>query len=205
MRFEPNKLYHIYNQGNNHQPIFFSRANYFYFLRKMRKQLVPVSDILAYCLMPNHFHWLLYVKEIKDKLSSTHQIAPSDLMGKQHSLVNKIAVLLRSYTQGVNNQEKRSGSLFRQKTKAVEIGSREYGRTCIYYIHQNPLKGNLVHDLKEWDFSSFPDHAGFRDGTLINKKKAIEMLELNLETFREDSYRSLNSKEIRKITSDASA
>ena len=56
-------IYHIYNRGNNQQTIFFSDENYFYFLRKCHRYLKPVSDILAWCLMPNHFHFLIAVTE----------------------------------------------------------------------------------------------------------------------------------------------
>lgn len=194
MHFEPGNLYHVYNQGNNRQPIFFSRENYLYFLRKMRKQLMPVSGILAYCLMPNHFHFLLYVKKVED----THPITSSDQMS-QHLLVNKIATLLRSYTRAINNQENRSGSLFRQKTKAVEIDSIRYGITCMHYIHQNPLKANLVDRLGQWEFSSFPDYAGIRNGTLINKNRAKEILRLDLENFVQDSNQMLNHRLVQKI------
>lgn len=63
MILEKKILYHIYNQGNNRQKIFFSRDNYLYFLEKVNKLLLPYVDVIAWCLMPNHFHFLVYVKE----------------------------------------------------------------------------------------------------------------------------------------------
>ena len=63
MIFETEHLYHIYNQGNNKQKIFFSRENYLYFLQKINKHIRPHVDVLAWCLMPNHFHLLVYVKD----------------------------------------------------------------------------------------------------------------------------------------------
>jgi putative transposase len=62
MNFQAETVYHLYNQGNNKQIIFPRHQNYLFFLEKMRKHLMPFADILCYCLMPNHFHWLLYVK-----------------------------------------------------------------------------------------------------------------------------------------------
>jgi putative transposase len=62
MKYQPQTIYHIYNQGNNHQPIFFNDDNYIFFLQKMRKHLLPHVEFLSYCLMPNHFHWLVYTK-----------------------------------------------------------------------------------------------------------------------------------------------
>jgi REP element-mobilizing transposase RayT len=54
---EAGHFYHVYNRGNNHQPIFFERENYLYFLRLIRQNLVINGvDLAAYCLMPNHYH-----------------------------------------------------------------------------------------------------------------------------------------------------
>ena len=63
MLIEKGHIYHIYNQGNNRQKIFFNRENYFFFLGKMKEYIMPYADIMAWCLMPNHFHWMVYVKE----------------------------------------------------------------------------------------------------------------------------------------------
>ena len=60
MHFEEDQLYHIYNQGNNKQQIFFSHENYLYFLQHYRKTVNPFADTIAYCLMPNHFHFLVH-------------------------------------------------------------------------------------------------------------------------------------------------
>ncbi|RLD54507.1 MAG: hypothetical protein DRJ05_14530, partial [Bacteroidetes bacterium] len=59
MDFKTGYIYHIYNRGNNKNKIFFSRDNYLFFLKKTRKELSDHLDFLAYCLMPNHFHFLV--------------------------------------------------------------------------------------------------------------------------------------------------
>ena len=61
MYFEPDQLYHIFNQGNNKQQIFFTRDNYLYFLSKIKKHLSNNCSILAWCLMPNHFHLMVKI------------------------------------------------------------------------------------------------------------------------------------------------
>jgi len=60
MTFEPHAFYHVYNRGINREAVFFNRENYLFFLRKIRKYLCPCCDVVAYCLMPNHFHLLLH-------------------------------------------------------------------------------------------------------------------------------------------------
>ena len=62
MHFEQEEAYHIYNRGNEKQPVFFSEKNYLFFLQKVRIEWMPFSDILAYTLMPNHFHFIIVPK-----------------------------------------------------------------------------------------------------------------------------------------------
>jgi REP element-mobilizing transposase RayT len=61
---EQGHFYHVYNRGNNKQPIFFERRNYIHFLSLFKKYLSGYADVYAYCLMPNHFHFLIKVKEL---------------------------------------------------------------------------------------------------------------------------------------------
>lgn len=72
MHFEKGYIYHIYNQGNNRQTIFFSSENYLFFLRKIRTYILPYGDILAWCLMPNHFHLMVFVRSTSLEVSSRH-------------------------------------------------------------------------------------------------------------------------------------
>ena len=60
---QPGCFYHIYNRGNNRQNIFFEERNYLYFLRLFEKYLFNLVDVYAYCLMPNHFHFLIKIKD----------------------------------------------------------------------------------------------------------------------------------------------
>lgn len=62
MQFEDNQWYHVYNRGNNRQRIYFTTENYLFFIRKIRRQITPLANVIAYCLMPNHFHLLIHVK-----------------------------------------------------------------------------------------------------------------------------------------------
>ncbi len=69
--FLPDQYYHFYNRGNNRQEIFFQRDNYLYFLRRIRKYLCPFMDILAYCLMPTHYHILGRIKQPPRQLQTS--------------------------------------------------------------------------------------------------------------------------------------
>jgi putative transposase len=148
MIFKEGLIYHIYNQGNNRGRIFFTRENYFFFLRKIRQHILPFSDILAWCLMPNHFHALLifkfwphgirhnnilswcehfpwlfhlmvYVNTIDVLIPYNDGVPLSHPVIKKQTLNSSIGIMLRSYTRAVNKQEDRSGALFREETKAI--------------------------------------------------------------------------------------
>jgi len=128
MNFESNNAYHVYNQGNNHQKIFFTHGNYMYFIRKMHDHILPYANILAWCLMPNHFHLMVLVNKVEvdsdaftqcDKFINQHLTQSEGLSsGSKTTLNDSIGIMLRSYTRAINIQEERTGSLFRRKTKA---------------------------------------------------------------------------------------
>lgn len=146
MKFSPNNFYHIFNRGNNKQKLFFHHENYQFFLRKIEEYLCPNCQVIAYCLMPNHFHLLIYVEEVKN-LSS----------GKMQILERKIGTMQSSYTRAINIQEKRTGSLFQPKSKVLEV-STEHASVCFHYIHKNLLKAGLCRSLKAWTYSSFNEY-----------------------------------------------
>ena len=84
MHFTPNEIYQVYNRGNDKQTIFFNDNNYIFFLNKIRKEWKQYCEILCYCLMPDHFHFMLVPNEeacknihLGDKL--TYKIFPKQL------------------------------------------------------------------------------------------------------------------------------
>lgn len=115
MILEESHLYHIYNQGNNKQRIFFSHDNYLFFLKKIKQYILPHADILAWCLMPNHFHLMVYVHTFK---ISVYDQKANICSGQVRNLNDSIGLILRTYTRAINKQKNRSGSLFKTHTKA---------------------------------------------------------------------------------------
>jgi REP element-mobilizing transposase RayT len=189
MHFEPNQLYHIYNQGNNRQTIFFSAENYRYFLKWYNKMVSPFADTIAYCLMPNHFHFLICTND-----RSAETIRMGSLILTQ--LSNAIRQLISSYASAINNQEHRSGSLFRQKTKAklLENSSDNYPVIAFHYIHQNPLQAGLVRNLSDWEFSSYRDYAGLREDGLCNMNLAKKLIDVNWGNLERESLQLYENK-----------
>ncbi len=200
MYFEKENIYHIYNRGNNRQKIFFSHDNYIYFLKKIRKELLPFVDILAYCLMPNHFHLLVQVKSLSTH-SSDDLESSDELLSRKIS--NAIGVLLRSYTRAINKKENLTGSLFQQKTKAKCLNDyrskTNYSSICFHYIHQNPLIAGLIEKMEDWEYSSFIDYCNLRKGTLCNKNLAEEIINFDKDYFYNQSYIAIDEKKLKNI------
>ena len=189
-----NDIYHIYNQGNNREKLFYGDEDYIRFLKLCRKYISPNCDILAYCLMPNHFHFLIYANE---NSAGIRQVGHLNLC----ELSNGFRVLQSTYAQYINSRENRTGSLFRQKIKAKSLdnGDENYGWIAFNYIHLNPLKAGLVEDLKYWEFSSFLDYAGLRNGTICNKQLAFELIGIDTKNFIRDTYSEFGDEMIKKI------
>lgn len=192
MKFIADNLYHIYNQGNNRQQIFSCHQDYLTFLREIRICISPHTELIAYCLMPNHFHLMTYVDDRVDQM-----IKQGGLI--LDPLTNGIRRLLSGYTRIFNKRYDFSGSLFRQKTKSkclsdIDIHTspkfsiEDYCVNCFHYIHQNPLKAGLVNRIEDWEYSSFRDYAGLRNGSLCNKELAAKHCYYSKETFLADSY-----------------
>ncbi len=194
MQFFENELFHIYNRGNKQQRIFFKQENYLSFLKKVRQHIQPYCDILAWYLMPNHFYFQVYA----DKRT----IATKVLAGTARNVLSEwIRNLLSSYTQAINKQNNTTGSLFQQNTKAKPIskGSNLYDQVCFHYIHQNPMKAKLVNKMEDWEYYSFKDYSGNRNGSLANKGVAIRILGLDMTVFYENSYKLLDDEDLNNI------
>lgn len=190
MILSENEIYHIYNQGNNKETLFFQDRNYTYFLGLVEKFILPHADILAYCLMPNHFHFLVHCNE-----NSTLKIKHGG--NEITQLSNGFRKLQVSFAQAINKQENRTGSLFRQNAKAKLIADENYAITCFHYIHQNPLKSNLVSNVEDWRYSSYNEYIN-RIG-ICNFQQAEQLLNINFNTFKQESMMVLNPEWISKI------
>ncbi len=179
MYLQPDECYHIYNRGNNQQTIFFSERNYLFFIKKIREQLSPCADIISYCLMPNHFHIIIHA-------NNRSIIERKSFGGKpMQEFAYRIGLLLSSYSQAINKQNKTSGSLFQQKTKAKILSEvvndtyQSYLENCFFYVHNNPLDAGLVKNLRNWPYSSYIDYTGERNGTLSNMELFYTLTGLN--------------------------
>ena len=184
MKILSNQLYHIYNQGNNRERIFRDRSDYQLFFKKFIDKVLQYCDVVAYCLMPNHFHFLINTNEIASQPIKLGNIETTPL-------ANGFRLLCSGYANEFNKKYNRSGSLFRQKTQAKNLEAtpdRNYPLICFQYIHQNPMTAGLVAKMEDWEFSSFRSYAGIEENGIIKKELAYSLIGISRTEFYQESY-----------------
>lgn len=172
---EAEKIYHIYNHANGHENLFREKDNYRFFLQQWDKYISPIAQTYAYCLMPNHIHFLVQIKNDSEILNlggfeskKLHLTGFENLSGVLSTKISKcFSNFFNSYAKAFNNSYNRKGSLFHRPFKRKEITSEEYLKTLVCYIHRNPIHHGFCADFKEWEHSSY--HA-----YLSNKSSKIE-------------------------------
>jgi REP element-mobilizing transposase RayT len=176
---EPGFYYHIYNHANGDEDIFKEERNYQYFLEKYKKYIHPIAETFAYCLMKNHFHFLVKIRETSEETSDVSKT--SDVLSNK-TISNSFKNLFQSYTKSINKTYNRKGSLFNQHFKRKKIKTDAQFLNALIYIHMNPVKHLFCNQPNEWRYSSYNAYIKSGDKTLINTKRGIELFE-NLENF----------------------
>ncbi len=211
INFSVGQFYHIYNRGNSKQVIFLddtdrNRFKKLLYVCNSKKPVVfktiqglpldemergeSLVDIGAYCLMPNHFHILLYEKE---------ESGISNFLGK----------LSTAYSMYFNKRYERTGGLFEGRFKASHVDNDEYLKYLFSYIHLNPIKmidpnwkenGIINHEkarsyLNSYSYSSYLDYIGVnREEKVILKNSSFPEYFLDTKEFKQfiDEWLSFN-------------
>lgn len=148
----PYSYYHVYARGSNKQKLFIQAADYRYFLHLFERYLskkpalskdgvvyphyLDQIELLAYCLMSNHFHLLIYQQDTP-------------------FLEKFMRSMMTSYSRYFNLKYKRSGPVFESRYKAARIDQDEYLQHISRYIHLNP---------RFWERYKYSSLHFYRDG-----------------------------------------
>ncbi len=190
--FKPDTIYHVYNHGNGDDLIFRESENYRFFLKRFKVYISPIAWIYAYCLMPNHFHFLIRIKNEKELIECFKEKYPgkigsaagersamsfgdiADLSESISKLIsNQFKNFLISYSKSFNSMYNRRGSLFLDNIKRIPIQNDDYFTNMIRYIHFNPVLHNFTDDLHLWKFSSIHSYHSDKR-SLILKQDVFE-------------------------------
>ncbi len=164
--YAPDSYYHIYNRGVEKRQIFLDDQDYAVFLSLLKRYLSGEDykdhlgrvyedlsaevELLAFCLMPNHFHLLLY--------QSTEQ-----------GMTRLLRRAMTSYSMYFNRKYKRVGTLFQDRFKASRITENEYLQHISRYMHLNPK------DYKTWEFSSLSYYFDHKKAKWLKPDKILGM------------------------------
>ena len=157
----PDAMYHVYNRANGNEKLFLSENNYSYFLKRYAYFISPIADLYSYCLMPNHFHFLIKIKSKNEIIKNLNTHFPNRYPNLNECttielvLSKQFSNFFSSYTQAFNKQQKRMGSLFMKNFNRILITSDKQLLNVVVYIHQNPVAASFCTNIKSWKFSSY--------------------------------------------------
>lgn len=198
VEFKNGEYFHVYNRGVDKRDVFSDERDYVRFIKSMREfntteaagglyekylrekhairtrtsnvqsghlMSTPLVSISAYCLNPNHYHFILKqqvdngIKKFMQKLGN-------------------------GYTKYFNHRNKRSGSLFQGVYKSVHIDSNEYFLYLSAYVNKNNFIHGYSNAEEEWEYSSLPDYAGKRNGTLCDKGEILGQFNNDISQYK---------------------
>jgi REP element-mobilizing transposase RayT len=151
------RYYHIYNRGNNRENIFLREEDYQFFIQKYTEMVHPFVNTYAYCLLPNHFHFIIKFNHFEPVGCCKE---PSHLFRK----------FFQYYAVWFNKNHNRRGSLFTKYYRRVEVSSDEYLKRLVYYIHMNPVKHGISRDFKSYRYSSFRSYVNFQTSNIARSE-----------------------------------
>ncbi|MBX2920750.1 MAG: hypothetical protein KF746_01060 [Chitinophagaceae bacterium] len=149
----PGEKYHILSRAVGNEQLFLTEENYCFFLERYKKYVSPIADTYCYSLLPNHFHFLVKIKEepaifrLPDK-----QIPPEQLPAM---IMLQFSKLLNSYAKAYNKANSRKGSLFIDFLRRGAIEKEEQFGATVFYIHKNPVHHGYCKAMEDWKWSSY--------------------------------------------------
>jgi putative transposase len=152
----PGGYYHIYNRAAQQGSLFREPTNYLFVIARMQQYASSLAlSVLAYCLMPTHYHFLL-----RQDGKASAGLLPQRVFN--------------SYTKAYNQRYEQSGTLFEHRFQAKAIKNSNYLLQLCRYIHANPVKDGLVADPADWPYSNYLDWIGERNGRLLDRNFVFE-------------------------------
>lgn len=155
----PATIYHVFNRAVGSEKLFLNQENYRYFLVLFSRYILPVADLLAYTLLPNHFHLLIKVNSREQILAHYHTLKMSDAPITEQVLLafimKQFSNWLNAYAKAFNKMYHRKGSLFIDYLKRSEAKTDSDITAFIFYIHKNAVHHGLTLHIGKWSFDSY--------------------------------------------------
>jgi putative transposase len=150
LTWQAGMYYHIFNRGVSKSTLFREPANYLFVTEKLQTyRKANHIAVIAYCLMPNHYHLLLRQDGVKPAGNVPQSV-------------------FNSYSKAYNLKYSHSGTLFEGRFHAKPIQTKSHLLHLCCYIHGNPVKDGLVADPADWAWSNYLEWNGERNGSLVD-------------------------------------
>ncbi len=177
LTWQSGMYYYIYNRGVGKSILFRKPTNYLYVIEKLQKySLENLVSVIAYCLMPNHYHLLL------------RQDGEQPAGNVPQSIFN-------SYSKAYNLKYSHSGTLFEGRFRAKPVKTTSHLLHLCRYIHGNPVKDDLVTDLADWRWSNYLEWIGKRKSSLVDDE-FIKTQFVNGQEYKDFLFQYLKSFEL---------
>ena len=171
------KFYHIMIQGLNKEYIFENSDDKEKYKRILKENIKEKNiDIIAYCIMGNHAHILVYTEDIK-------------------TMINVMQRVKTKYAMYYNKIRDRVGFVFRNRYNSQEIQNEGHLKNCIVYIHKNPVKSEIVKEESKYIFSSYNEYMEKTDLISENIIKIIFGMKSKEELKKEVYYLHMKNVE----------
>jgi len=166
------KYYHVYNRAVSENLLFYSDKDFFNFFGKLKEFILPHLDVLAYCLLPNHFHLLIKTPDVHEAKNYPSMIS------------EQFRKMFISYAVDTNRRLFRTGTLFSRPFKRILVPDEDYLKYLVFYIHFNPEKHGFINNFMEYKLSSFKAYFN-NQPTLLNKEIIEHIFNNHKEEFIE--------------------
>ena len=179
----PGLPYHITQRGNYHHAVFLDEGDYRIYLSWMRQYALRYGvTFLAYCLMPNHVHFVL-------------------IPSKEKALAGLFCTTHMRYAQYVNNKIHEQGHLWQSRFYSCVMEGHHI-LAAIRYVERNPVRAGLVIEPWEWQWSSAAFHTGLKNQTPLQLEEVYEKIDVSREQWKDfiSSEDTAETETIRKNT-----
>jgi putative transposase len=165
----PEVFYHVFNRTNNKEVLYRNDENRYFFLQKTGQYLSPILEVYAYCLMGNHFHFLVKTKSAADIQQWISQLREEEMIQIQRIYVQagypeamlpniieeQFRRFFNAYSKSFNKMWQRSGNLLHRRFRRLPVQDDLHLTWLVYYIHTNPVKHGISSTFTDYRWSSY--------------------------------------------------
>lgn len=180
----PNQYYHCVNHAIADTLLFRETENYHFFLKRYTKYIAPLTITYAYCLMPNHFHFLIQIRPEAQIQAHYKKLKPNQSYNwstfDYHKFISQqFSNFFNSYAKSYNKRYNRRSALFENYFKRPIIVDDAHFLNTLRYIHYNPIQHGFVEGLEMWPYTSYqafinPSKKGYYKKYILHLLNGVE-------------------------------